>query len=280
MREIKNAWILSVIMLAASQSLQAQSLPIPEGRRIRDIIADKYPGGKLFVGATTGAWAFNDPTGQIMDREYSYVTPENDFKHSVIRGNPNNWNWSRADAWLQHIIDNGQVLRMHGPIAPQCSSWAKDDNRTAEELSQELDTFMTALCMRYNGVEGIKYLDVVNEIALEDGSWFGPRPGTDLWENPWFLIGQDDDPNQTPLYVKQAFAIANEHAPDLKLILNNHCHPGTAGMQKVKQTIEYLRDSGYRVDGLGWQGHVDVGWARHQAAAAACRAWRSQDRRL
>ncbi len=196
-----------------------------------------------------------------MDREFSYVTPENDFKQQVIRNDPNRWNWSRADAWLQHIIDHNQVLRIHGPISPQCSDWAKADMRTAEELSEELDTFMTALCQRYNGVDGIAYLDVVNEIALQDGSWLGPKPGTDTWENPWLKIGQDNDPNHTPLYVSQAFGIANEHAPDLKQILNNHCHPGTAGMEKVKETILYLRDRGYRVDGLGWQAHIDAGWA-------------------
>ena len=255
---------LLVILLAIIQLAQSQSLTIPDGRRLRDIVADHYPDDKLLIGATTGSWGLNEPIGEIMDREFSYVTPENDFKQSVVRSDPDQWNWDRADAWLQHIVDNNQVLRIHGPISPQCSKWVKEDSRTAEELSQELDTFMTALCQRYNGVEGIKYLDVVNEIALSDGSWFGPRSGTDLWENPWFLIGQDDDPNHTPLYVKQAFAIANEHAPDLKQILNNHCHPGTAGMETVKETILYLRERGYRVDGLGWQAHVDVGWATEE----------------
>jgi GH35 family endo-1,4-beta-xylanase len=249
------------LVLGLGQFLLAQNLPMPEGRRLRDIVAEKYPEGNLLVGATTGSWGFSNPIGELMDREFSYVTPENDFKHSVIRSDPDQWSWDRADAWLQHIIDNDQVLRMHGPIAPQCSRWAKEDLRTAEELSEELDTFMTALCLRYNGVEGIQYLDVVNEIALPDGSWLGPKPGTDSWENPWFKIGQDNDPNHTPLYVSQAFGIAKKHAPDLKLILNNHCHPGTAGMEKVKETILYLRERGYRVDGLGWQAHLDVGWA-------------------
>jgi GH35 family endo-1,4-beta-xylanase len=261
MRKIKFAGFFIVILIASVYLIQAQSLPIPEGRRLRDIVEDKYPDGKLLVGATTGSWGFNEPIGEIMDREFSYVTPENDFKQSVVRNNPDDWNWSRADAWLQHIIENNQVLRIHGPISPQCSKWAKEDNRTAEELSYELDTFMTALCKRYNRVEGIKYLDVVNEVALSDGSWHHPKPGTDEWENPWLIIGQDDDPNRTPLYVKQAFAIADEHAPELKLIFNNHCHPGTAGMGKVKETVLYLREQGYRVDGLGWQAHVEVGWA-------------------
>jgi hypothetical protein len=89
---------------------------------------------------------------------------------------------------------------------------------------------MTALCQRYNKVKGIQFLDVVNEVALSDGSWHHSKPDTDQWKNPWLIIGKDDDPDQTPLYVKQASAIANKHAPDLKLVFNNHCHPGSAGI--------------------------------------------------
>ena len=264
MRSITTPILQVILILASACTVNPQSSSVPEGRRLRDIVADKYPHGNLLVGATTGSWSFNEPIGEIMDREFSYVTPENDFKHRIIRSNPNDWDWSLADAWLQHIVENGQVLRIHGPISPQCSNWAKEDSRTAEELSLELDSFMTALCKRYNGAAGIHYLDVVNEVALGDGSWHHPKPGTDQWENPWLKIGQDNDPNQTPLYVEQAFAIANEHAPDLKLIFNNHCHPGTQGMEKVKETILYLRDRGYRVDGLGWQSHIEVGWATEE----------------
>ena len=261
MRRRYSATILFIFALLSVIPMRAQ-LSVPDGRRIRDIVDEKHPDGEFLVGATTGSWAFGQSVAKVMDREYSYVTPENDFKQSVIRADPNAWNWSRADAWIQHIIDNGQVLRMHGPISPQCSQWAREDDRTAAELAAELDTFMTALCMRYNGVQGIEYLDVVNEIALDDGSWFGPKNGTDSWENPWTRIGYDSDPMHTPLYIRQAFAIANEHAPDLKLMVNNHCQPGSAGMEKVKSTILYLRDLGYRVDAMGWQSHVDVGWEK------------------
>lgn len=179
MRKIKFASFHFVLLITSSHLIQAQSLPIPEGRRLRDIVEDNYPDGKLLVGATIGSWGFDEPIGEIMDREFSYVTPENDFKQSVVRNNPDTWNWSRADAWLPHIIEKNQVLKIHGPISPQCLKWAKEDVRTAEELSYELDTFMTDLCKRYNNVEGIKYLDVVNEVALSDGSWHHPKPGTD-----------------------------------------------------------------------------------------------------
>lgn len=241
---------------------------VPEGRRIREIIADKYPSNQLLVGGTTGEWAFGEPNGEVMDREFSYVTPENDFKQSTIRSNINAWNWSKADAWLQHIIDHGQTLRMHGPISPQCSKWVKDDARTAQELEDELSLFFTALCQRYNNVPNIEYLDVVNETVSSNGEWFGPREGVDSWENPWTIIGFETDIppaypslDSVPLYIIQAFEIAKQNAPDLKLLLNQHAGMEVAMWEKIKDLILYLRnEKGYRIDALGWQAHIDTGW--------------------
>ena len=30
--------------------------------------------------------------------------------------------------------------------------------------------------------------------------------------------------------------------------------------QKVKAVVRYLREQGLRVDGIGWQAHIDVAW--------------------
>jgi GH35 family endo-1,4-beta-xylanase len=99
-------------------------------------------------------------------------------------------------------------------------------------------------------------MDVVNETILPDGSWFGPKPGTDRWENPWLTMGLDE--NGVPNYIVKAFEIATKHAPNVKLVYNQN-----AGMQKpmwdkVKETILYLRNKGLRVDGIGWQGHLKL----------------------
>ena len=239
----------------------AQPAPVPAGERLRDIVADGYAEGSILIGATTGSWAFGETQGLVMDREFSYVTPENDFKQSVVRADPDTWNWSRADPWLEHIVENGQVLRMHAPIGPQCATWVKDDARTPEELETELRLFMSTLVARYSGEPGIAYLDVVNETVLDDGTWFGPKEGTDQWENPWLIIGQDTDPNETPLYILYAFEEAQAISPDIKLIINQHTAPSSyAAWDKIKDLVGYLRDHDMRVDGIGWQAHVDTGW--------------------
>jgi hypothetical protein len=57
------------------------------------------------------------------------------------------------------------------------------------------------------------------------GNGLGPRPQGDPWENPWYKIGRDTDKNNTPLYIKKAFQIADQYAPGIKLIYNHHENP-------------------------------------------------------
>ena len=228
-------------------------VPEPSGRRLRIIVEDKYSDNSIIFGGTTGSWAFGTNTGLILDREFSYVTPENDFKQSLIHPDLTTWSWTQSDAWIQHIADNNQILRMHCPIGPQCSEWAKDDSRTAEELETNLRDFLTAVCERYNGTPGIEYMDVVNETVIQ-GVWHADH------ECPWYKIGYDNDPNRTPLYIKIAFEIAQQYAPDVKFIYNHNEEDG-ASWELIFETIDYLRNMGFRVDGIGWQAHVESGWA-------------------
>ena len=147
---------------------------------------------------------------------------------------------------------------MHCPIGPQCSGAAKDDSRTAVELETNLRDFFKAVCERYNGTPGIEYMDVVNETVV-NGAWHTDKPGT-RWECPWYKIGLDNDINNTPLYIKYAFETANQYAPDIKLIYN-HNKNKPEDWELIKETMIYLRENGLRVDGIGWQAHVDNGFA-------------------
>ena len=72
--------------------------PLPEGPRLRQIVTDKYPAGNVYIGGTTGWRKRPAGSGLIIDREFSYVTPENDFKQNRIHSRPDVWNWKEADA--------------------------------------------------------------------------------------------------------------------------------------------------------------------------------------
>ena len=253
--------LLTFILFFMSPGLLVAELPTPQGKRLKDIVAEKYPKGNVYIGGTTGWEKLNRGSGVVLDREFSYVTPENDFKQHHIHPSPKKWNWKTADAWVQRCAERNQVLRIHGPISPQCSVWAMQDHRTAAELEQNLVEYMTALCKRYDKYKHVKWMDVVNETVSSKGNWLGPKPGTGKWENPWPKIGFDEsDPLRPPLYIKMAFEIANKHAPNTKLIINQHGSMQKPMWEKVKATILYLRKQGLRVDGIGWQAHVNVGW--------------------
>ena len=231
---------------------------LPDGRRFRQIVADKYPTG-VYIGGTTGWSKRSNGAGVTMDREFSYVTPENDFKQRRIHPQPNIW--TEADAWVEHCRKQQQILRIHGPIGPQCSAWAKRDNRTAGELRQNLIEFMTALCQRYDKHPHVKWMDVVNETVLQSGKWHHPKNGTEKWENPWLLLGNDTSHTlNPPLYIKLAFELANKNAPNTDLIINQHGGMEKLMWEKIKALVSYLRQHNLRVDGIGWQAHIDVGW--------------------
>lgn len=247
---------------AAIVKTSAYGLPQTEGPALREIVAKHFPDGNVLIGGTTSL-SKKSYTSGLLDREFSYITPENDFKHSRIHPRPGVWQWSDQDQWVKHAEKNGQLIRLHGPIGPQASRWALADDRTPEELEKSLVDFMTALCKRYDGHPNVRWMDVVNETVTPKGEWFSPKPGVDKWENPWTIMGFDEShPLRPPVYIKRAFEIANEHAPNTKLILNQHGSMEPEMWSKVIATVYYLRSHGLRVDGIGWQAHVDVGWEK------------------
>jgi GH35 family endo-1,4-beta-xylanase len=64
------------------------------------------------------------------------------------------------------------------------------------------------------------------------------------------------------LYIKRAFELADQHAPKIKLLYNQHAGMEKPMWEKVKATVRYLREKKIRVDGIGWQAHVDAGWEK------------------
>jgi GH35 family endo-1,4-beta-xylanase len=51
---------------------------------------------------------------------------------------------------IEFAAKHKMLMRLHGPISPQCSPWAADDKRTPEELRTNLEEFMATLRKRYN----------------------------------------------------------------------------------------------------------------------------------
>lgn len=241
---------------------------------LKDILANYYS-NNLYIGIANHAKLLGKLSTEIADREFSYITPANDFKQSYIHPTFEHWRWKQSDTYLEYAKSKGQLLRLHSPISPQCSKWVKEDNRTADELTQMLNEYLMQLCIRYNNQSNVLWMDVVNETIAKDdlsdpvfgnqkrGEWFSARQGVDKWENPWTLIGYDESSDiRTPLYIDMAFEISNKYAPNIKQIINQHGSFEPEVWEKMKKLVYYLRSKGRRIDGIGWQAHIDCGWEK------------------
>ncbi|WNC73083.1 endo-1,4-beta-xylanase [Thalassotalea psychrophila] len=261
--------VLFTSLLLGGMPSQAESSPAEnnikpaDGRRYKDIVADKYP-ENVYIGGTIQYGELFGPKGQLLNDEFSYITPANIYKQSHIHSAPGKWQWQKPDHWIAVAKQNNQLVRIHGPISPQVSKWAKNDKRTAVELETNLIEFMGALAARYNNEPHVKWLDVVNETITEEGTWFGPKPGVTEWENPWTTMGFITDiPEQFPLlkklgvpkYIVRSFIEANKYAPNLKMVINQHRMTTPESIALMKELVIYLRTLGLRVDAIGWQAH-------------------------
>lgn len=215
---------------------------------------------KLVVGATLNYEELNTQKEVLYLKYFKYLTPANAAKQTRVHPEPNVWNWQQIDEFIQFANKNQLVVRLHGPISPQASKWAKEDHRTPQELETNLVEFTTAFAKHFNNEPTVKWMDVVNETILADGTWFGPKEGTDQWENPWLKIGLDE--NGFPLYILKAFEIATKNAPNIQFVYNQNVGMESKMWDKVKETVLYIRSKGYRVDGIGWQAHLLLGAKR------------------
>ena len=231
--------------------------PDPNSGKITDsfkkIMSDEYNTDTFKFGATLNFFQFSSNVEDLFLKEFDYVVAENSFKQTIVHPEPDQWNWERVDAFLDFANKNNLQMRVHGPIGPQSSNWAKSDSRTNEELIKNYEEFLTELCKKINNESNVKWMDVVNETIDKNANWTIEKAGTG-YQNPWTQIGENED--GIPLYIIRSFEIAKEHAPNISLVFNQHQGMQPVMWDKVKETILYLKNKGLRIDGLGWQAHL------------------------
>ena len=245
----------ALTFLSPASKPQPKPLVKMDNSGIKDLLTSNgYDTERVYVGATLNHRQLNTKVSKLFLDEFTYSTPENCAKQARIHPKPGVWDWRLIDDYLDFADKHNITLRIHGPISPQASHWAKEDKRTKKELEKNMTEFFTALCKRMNKEPSVKWMDVVNETITPDGNWFEEKPGVTLWENPWEQIGRDE--NDVPVYITKAFEIANKYATKKSLVFNQHGGMEPKMWEKVKETILYLKKKGYRVDGLGWQAHL------------------------
>ena len=248
----ENKFSISKMISFFDSGMQIRYL-VPSYENISVFFEEK---NRLKIGATLNYHQLGTKKENLFLNDFNFLTPANAAKQARLHPRPGIWQWDRIENFLQFAKNNDLIVRIHGPVSPQASKWAKEDHRTAAELENVMVNFMTQTAKRYNEESNVKYMDVVNETILPSGKWFGPRKGTHLWENPWLKMGLDE--NGYPNYIVRAFEIATANAPNVKLVYNQNGGMQSAMWERLKETVLYLRSKGLRVDGIGWQGHLNL----------------------
>ena len=261
MKNLLTKFLIVLLFISCSSDSEDSTIvtkdPDPIPVKITDpfkkLISEDYNTDTFKFGATLNFFQFNTNVETLFLKEFDYLVAENSFKQTIVHPEPNVWNWERADAFLDFANKNNLQLRIHGPIGPQSSNWAKTDSRTKDELIKNYEEFLTELCKKVNSEENVKWMDVVNETIDKEGKWTIEKTGTD-YQNPWAQIGNNED--GIPLYIIRSFEIAKEYAPNVSLVFNQHQGMQPVMWDKVKETILYLKNKGLKIDGLGWQSHL------------------------
>ena len=248
----ENKFSISKMISFFDTGMQNQYL-VPSSKNTSVFFEKK---NRVKIGATLNYHELGTKKENLFLNDFKFLTPANAAKQARLHPRPGIWQWERIEKFLQFAKNNDLIVRIHGPVSPQASKWAKEDHRTAAELENVMVNFMTQTSKRYNEESNVKYMDVVNETILPSGKWFGPRKGTHLWENPWLKMGLDE--NGYPNYIVRAFEIATANAPNVKLVYNQNGGMQSAMWERLKETVLYLRSKGLRVDGIGWQGHLNL----------------------
>jgi endo-1,4-beta-xylanase len=183
----------------------------------------------------------------IMKKNFNSITAENSMKWSELQKEPHYYDFKTADRFValgeenkMHIV--GHTLVWHN----QVPSWVFTDDRgnpvSRETLLQRMRDHIFTVIGHYKGrVHG---WDVVNEALADDGR---------MRNSNWLaIIGED--------YIGSAFEFAREADRDAELYYNDYSLCVPAKRDGAIRLIRYLQANRIKVDGIGMQGHLTLGY--------------------
>ncbi|MGX7828529.1 endo-1,4-beta-xylanase [Actinokineospora sp. 24-640] len=216
---------------------------------VKDVLAEHFA-----IGAAIEQAQLLGNHGQLLARHFSTVTPGNDLKWSATQPAEGDFRFTAADQLVSWARANGVAVRGHTLVwHNQTPAWVFTDaegndlTATPEDkalLLARLDTHIRAVMGHYG--QDIPVWDVVNEVIDEtqpDG----------LRRSRWYEITGLD-------YIRTAFRVAREVAPEAQLVINDYNTNVPAKRDRLHDLIAQLRAEGVPVDAVGHQTHVNVDW--------------------
>ncbi|MCA2219183.1 endo-1,4-beta-xylanase [Jidongwangia harbinensis] len=228
----------SALAVAAAAGVVVTALP--------SSAAATLGGAAAAAGRTFGA-AVSDNLGDagyvdILDSQFSGITPENEMKWDATEAAPGAFTFDAADVIVDHARERGMAVRGHTLVwHSQLPAYVQAIADPAE-LRTAVDRHITEVAGHFRG--RVEYWDVANEAFLDDGS---RRPSV-------FQTVLGDG------YIEDAFRTARSVDPDAKLCYNDFSIEGVNA--KSDATFEMVRDftaRGVPIDCVGFQSHFVLG---------------------
>ncbi len=208
---------------------------------------DAGDGSGRLVGAAVNIGAFNSDARyrETLGAEFSYVTPENAGKWSLLQPNgPDEYDFGPLDKFLEDAEANNQLFKGHTLVWHEQLPSFINDATPAEELARLSENHINTVLSRYAG--RMYSWDVVNEAVAEDGS---------LRDSIWLQkLGGD--------YIANAFYQAKAADPHAQLLYNDfnidRINPKSNGVYRL---MKELVEAGVPIDGVGFQMHLSAEFA-------------------
>jgi len=204
--------------------------------------------GKFLVGAALNEAQFTERSAvevAIIQRHFNSITPENVMKWEVIHPEPEQYNWTPADRYVDFGTRNHMFVIGHNLVwHQQTPKWVfeGDDGQPASRqlLLERMRRHIHAVVSRYKG--RIQGWDVVNEALNEDGT---------LRQSPWLqIVGED--------YVAKAFEFAHEADSTVELYYNDYSLESGAKRRGAIELVRKLRSAGVPIAAIGTQTHIHM----------------------
>jgi len=183
----------------------------------------------------------------LLTSQFGAVTPENCLKPDPVQVGEGQFNFRRADAFVDFSVSNRLQVVGH------CLVWAKDDRTppwfyrdgtniaTRTLLLERMKTHIATVLGRYRG--RIAIWDVVNE-ALDDGTNY-------LRPSGWTAACGEE-------FIAKAFEFAHAADPQALLIYNDYNNELPAKRAKLIRLVRSLREQAAPVHAIGLQGHYEI----------------------
>jgi endo-1,4-beta-xylanase len=198
--------------------------------------------GRIFGTAVAANLLAEQRYADVLDREFTGATPENEMKWDATEPTPGTFRFAAADAIVGHARGQGMVVRGHTLVWHQQLPSYVNAITSATALRQAMNEHIAGVAGHYQGQ--LNYWDVVNEAFVDDGS----RRGSVFQQ----VIGDG--------YIEEAFAAAHRADPEAKLCYNDFSAEGVnAKSTAIFNMVRDFKARGVPIDCVGFQSHFIAG---------------------